>query len=67
MEPINYIELNGHSSESLNDALENALQSSPNADRANMVVLETFSSTQKDITAYQIKLKLAAKESIEHV
>ena len=67
MELKNYIELNGHSSESLNDALENALQSSPNADRTSMVVLETLSSTQKDKTDYQIKLKLAAKESIEHV
>lgn len=67
MEPKNYIELNGHSSESLNDALENALQSSPNADRASMVVLETLSSTQKDKTAYQIKLKLTAKEPVEYV
>lgn len=67
MAPINYVEINGRSNESLNDALENAIQSNPNADRNNMVVLETYSSTQKDKTSYQIKLKLADKEPAAYV
>jgi flavin-binding protein dodecin len=67
MEPLKYIELNGRSFKSLNDALENAIQSTPNADRNNMVVLETYACSGNDQTTYQIKLKLAAKEPVAYV
>jgi flavin-binding protein dodecin len=52
----------GNSETSLNDALENAIATSPNVKRHQMEVLETYSIIGVKKSNYQIKLRLTTKK-----
>ena len=66
MEDINCTEVTGISSDSLNDALENAISQS-NKSESELEVIETLSINSKTSTNYQVKLRAKQKELCEDV